>query len=107
MTAERFEHAPGSWLDRRRIPCSPDVNRRRVVGRLLHECNIHSHRLPALRHPQARAVDHPNDFESLATTEIDCLSDGIFRRKKTARQALADDGDLPRGLAVVPIEFAA
>src|SRR5258708_5468827 len=107
MTAERTEHAPCSWLDRRRIACRPDVDKRRIVRRLLQERDIHSHRLPALRHPQASAVDHSHDFEPLASTEVERLADGIFRWKETARQALTNDGYRLRGLAIVPIELAA
>src|SRR5260370_42240017 len=107
MMTEGPEHSPGNRLDRRRISCSPDVDERRIVSPLLQEREIHSHRLPALRHPQAGAVDHSDDFETFAIAEIESLADGIFRRKETARQAFADDRDRLRGLAIVPIEFTA
>src|SRR5260370_5298180 len=107
MMTERYEHAAGGWLNRRRIACSPDVDKRRVVCRLLQERDVHSHWLPALRHPQACAVDNSDDFEILAIAEVERLADRIFRWKKTARQAFADDGDRLRDLAIVPIEFTA
>ena len=107
MTAGRLDHTAGGAQYRSWISRGPYVDRRRIECWLLHQRTINRHRLPALRQPQACAVDHAHDLQISATAEIDSPADRTGGRKETAGQALADNRHGLSGLIIAPCEFAA